>query len=167
MADAWHVVTCLARSEAIAAEAVAGLGIRVYLPTVTQRIRHARKSKLVKRALFPGYFFTFFDSLADPSWPRIFSRRGVRGMILDGLAPKPVPESQMVMVREIAQAFVGVICDKSPFSVGQAVKIVEGVFSGFPGAISRSDETHTLDVSVKLFNRSTTVTVPRDHVRAV
>lgn len=162
-AEAWHVVETNARNEILAAQSIRELGIEIYLPEYIQRIRHARKSELVRRALFPGYLFARFAT-DNPHWPRIFSRRGVRSMIMDGQRPRPVPEDQMQAVRDIAGDYNGVVCEAVPLNKGQVVRIIEGAFTAFPATVIRADETNTLTVQAKVFGRSTDIILPRDHV---
>ena len=124
----WAVVECKSRDEFLAEAEIRALGIQTYLPQYVHRIRHARTTKLVKRALFPGYLFAEIGNA--PNWPRILSRRGVIGMIMAGACPKVVPESQMAEVRKLAGEYDGVILEAVPLAKGQIVQIITGTFSG-------------------------------------
>lgn len=161
------VVQAQSGSEHLAAVEIRALGIETYLPEFKQRVRHARKFKDVRKALFPTYLFVKFD-WDDPRWPRIFSRRGVTSMIMDGRQkPKPVPEDQMAAVRKLARDYENVILEAVPLTEGQVVKIIEGAFSGFTATVRKDPKGATVSLLTTIFDKPTPVILPRDHVAAV
>jgi len=161
------VVQASSGSEHLAAAEIRALGIDVYLPEFVQRIRHARKSRLVRKALFQGYLFVQFD-WDDAQWPRIFSRRGVTGMIMDGRQrPRPVPEKQMAEVRKLAGDYEDIILEAVPLTEGQVVKIIEGAFSGFTATVRKNPKGSTVSLQTTIFGQPTPIILPRDHVAPV
>jgi len=161
----WAVIEAKTRDEFLAEAEIKALGIQTYLPQYVHRIRHARTTKLVKRALFPGYLFAEIGNA--PNWPRIFSRRGVTGMIMTGSVPKAVPESQMDMVRSLAKEYDGVIMEAVPLTKGQIVQIITGTFNGFKATVSSEPKGATVRLETTIFGKPTPIILPRDHVAAV
>lgn len=156
-----------AKSEHLAAQEIRALGIEAYLPEYTQRVRHARKHKDVRRALFPTYLFVSFE-WDNPNWPRIFSRRGVTGMILDSTnRPKPVPERQMELVREIVGKYENVIQEAVPLTKGQVVQIISGAFNGFNATVRQDPKGNTVSLQATIFGKQTPIILPREHVAPV
>ena len=163
----WFVVRANPRGEDLAASTIRELGIEVYLPAYIRRIRHGRKSELVRRPLFPGYLFARF-AWDHPGWPGIFSRRGVRGMILDkDRRPKAVPNHEMDAVRSVASEYDGIECEAVPIEPGMAVMLIEGIFNGFQAKVLRAGASPDVDVEVNIFGRVTKATVPRSCVAVV
>jgi transcriptional antiterminator RfaH len=160
----WHVVVANAGREEAAARSIGALGIEVYLPRYARRARNS--SSVVHRPLFPGYLFVFF-SPDESNWPMIFSRRGVKGMILDdGRLPRRVPAAQMDRVRLTADELSSVVHDGPPLSRGQVVKIIAGAFDSFRGVVRRADESK-VDVEISVFGRATKTTLPRASVTPI
>lgn len=163
----WCVVEAKGKSEFDAAKEIEKLGITAYVPTRRVRIRHARKVEEVKRARYPGYLFAEFD-LDHPNWPRIFSRRGVTGMIMSGTVPKRVPAWQMQIVRDHDEKMADVVEDSQPLSVNQTVKIIMGLFTDRTAVVTRADvDASTITVETPVFGKPTPIILPRDHVAAV
>jgi len=162
---AWFVIEANARAEFAAAYAISNLGIEVYLPRYSLRIRRGRRSKVISRAMLPGYLFARF-SPDHPRWPDIFSRQGVRAVMVDASQrPKPVPDVQIEVVREIESGLNTDVHERVPLSYGQAVEIICGNFTGCTAFITRADHTPSVSVKAQVFGRATNVTLPREHVR--
>ena len=161
----WVVVEAKSKDEFLAEREIKALGIQTYLPQYVHRIRHARTTKLVRRALFPGYLFAEIGNA--PNWPRILSRRGVTGMIMTGACPKAVPESKMAEVRKLAGEYDGVILEAVPLAKGQIVQIITGTFSGFKATVSSEPKGATVRLETTVFGKLTPIILPRDHVAAV
>lgn len=161
----WVVVETKTRDEFTAQAEIKALGIETYLPQYVHRIRHARTTKLVKRALFPGYLFAEIGNA--PNWPRILSRRGVTGMIMTGSTPKAVPESQMAEVRKLAGEYDGVILEAVPLAKGHVVQIISGTFNGFTAKVTQDPKGASVRLETIGFGKPTAIILPRDHVAAV
>lgn len=161
----WVVVETKTRDEFTAQAEIKALGIETYLPQYVHRIRHARTTKLVKRALFPGYLFAEIGNA--PNWPRILSRRGVTGMIMTGSTPKAVPESQMAEVRKLAGEYDGVILEAVPLAKGHVVQIISGTFNGFTAKVTQDPKGASVRLETIVFGKPTAIILPRDHVAAV
>ena len=163
----WYVVMANPRAERLAASSIAELGIEVFLPEYVIRVRHGRKSQLVHRPLFPGYLFAAY-SWDNPKWPEIFSRRGVRGVLVDwARRPKPIPEDQMDIVRGLASEYDALVCESVPLTPGQVVRIIDGVFNGLLAKVKKSDGSPDVDVELKIFGRTTKTRVPREYMAPV
>jgi transcription antitermination factor NusG len=165
MTPAWYVVEANPKAEFSAAHEIAALGIEVYLPKFSLRLRRGRRSSVVYRPMLCSYLFARFP-MDHPRWPDIFSRRGVRTMMVDAAQrPKPVPDDQIAVVREIEAALNAEVHERVPLTYGQVIDIIDGKLAGYQGFITRADHTNSVSVKATVFGRSTTVTLPREHVR--
>ena len=105
--------------------------------------------------LFPGYVFVKMI-LDDNSWAAARGCDGVTGFVGTGDEPTPV------RLKEI-KAIERYLATEKPkyrvkFSVGEAVKIVDGPFSDFLGTIDEIDkERGKIKVMVSIFGRETPV----------
>jgi transcription antitermination factor NusG len=160
----WFVVEANPSATSLAAHSIRELGLTVFLPEFVQRVRKGNVSHLVRKPLLYGYLFAQFD-MANPRWPQIFSRRGVRTMMVDAqMKPKPVPDNQIEEVRKIAGKYEGVVCEQVPLTKDQAVMIIDGAFSGIRGTVKSTDHVDKVVVELQTFGRPTRTTVPRQCV---
>jgi transcriptional antiterminator RfaH len=163
----WAVIECKSKDEFMAEAEIKALGIETFLPIVNKRIRHARTVEVVRRALFPRYLFARFD-LDNPNWPRIFSRRGVVNMIMDGNRPKAVPLCQMAEVMKRAEEHKNITVDSIPLKAGDIVQILDGFFATHKAIVDRAeDDKSMVTVKANILGRQTPVILPRTSVAAV
>ena len=118
------------------------------------KIRGGRRYTKEER-LFPGYVFVKMI-LDDNSWAATRGCEGVTGFV--GMGDKPTP----VQPREIKAIEKYLAVDKPKyrvkFSVGEAIKIIDGPFSDFLGTIDEIDkERGKIKVMVSIFGRETPV----------
>jgi transcription termination/antitermination protein NusG len=127
----------------------------ILIPTEERMKIRAGKRFTKEEMLFPGYVFVRMV-LGDNSWAAARGSEGVTGFVGSGDQPSPVAE------REI-RAIEKYLATEKPkytvkFSVGEAVKIVDGPFTGFLGTIDNIDkERGKLRVMVSVFGRETPV----------
>jgi transcriptional antiterminator NusG len=125
------------------------------------------KRKVTNKKFLPGYILLEMD-LPDIGWKRICSQirkiQGVTGFVgsMGGSKPQPISADE---ARQILQKTGEIKSDKTvkprqSFSVGEAVRIIEGPFDTFTGTIEEVNlEKGKLRVSVGIFGRSTPVEV--------
>lgn len=117
-------------------------------------VKKGKKTK-VQEKVFPGYVLVRMI-LNDDSWLVVRTTEGVTGFVGAGLKPTPISNKEV----EAIMKFVNQEQPKfrSKFSVGEAVKIVEGPFADFLGTIEAIDEEKgKVRVLVSIFDRETPV----------
>lgn len=92
----------------------------------------------------------------DATWLAVRTTPGITGFVGAGKSPTPLSEKEVENILKFistpAKRF------KTRFSTGEAVKIVDGPFSGFLGSISEMDEERgKVKVLVSIFGRETPV----------
>lgn len=134
----------------------------VRIPTELVTEVKENKTTEVEKKLFPSYVLVKMV-LTDDSWYIVRNTRGVTGFV--GPASKPVPLSD----REVKA--LGVETGRSEtievkFKVGDNVEVTAGSFEGFTGAVEKIDlEAQTADVTVSMFGRETSVTLPLTQIK--
>jgi transcriptional antiterminator NusG len=109
----------------------------------------------VKRKIFPGYVLVEMI-MTDDSWYVVRNTPGVTGFVGVGTRPVPLPEHEVKNI--IKQMKVETPRVKVGFSVGQAVKIIDGPFTEFTGVVDEINaERGKLKVLVSFFGRETPV----------
>ncbi|WP_027009788.1 transcription termination/antitermination protein NusG [Conchiformibius kuhniae] len=124
-------------------------------------IKNGRKT-VAERKFFPGYVLIEME-MTDSSWHLVKSTPRINGFI-GGTAHRPLPISQREVDNIMAQVNGdGTGGEKKPkprieFEVGQQVRVNEGPFADFNGAVEFVDyERNKLRVTVQIFGRETPV----------
>jgi len=127
----------------------------ILIPTQdTFQIRAGKKLPVTEK-IFPGYMLVKMD-LDDQSWLTVRTTQGVTGFVGSGNKPTPISEAEVKTI----QQFMSLEAPKfrAKFSLGEAVKIIDGPFADFLGSIDNIDEDKgKLRVLVSIFGRETPV----------
>ena len=127
----------------------------VLVPTQEKiEIREGKKVP-VKEKIFPGYLLVKID-LDNISWYAVRSTPGVTGFVGVGNKPTPLAEKEVETIQQFSKLEAPTY--KASFSVGEAVKIIDGPFSEFIGSVEEiNEEKGKLKVLVSIFGRETPV----------
>lgn len=113
------------------------------------------KKETVKEKIFPGYVLVKMI-LDDESWLLVRTTQGVTAFIGAGNKPTPISDKEVDAIQKFMATEEPLY--KTSFSVGEAVKIVDGPFTDFLGTIDNIDEAKgKLKVLVSIFGRETPV----------
>lgn len=126
------------------------------LVPVQEKIKIARGKKITyKEKLFPGYMLVRMI-MSDEAWTAVRNTHGITGFVGIGKNPTPIPQTEVDTIQKFAAQKEPTF--KASFTMGEAVKIVEGPFAEFLGSISGIDETKgKVTVLVSIFGRETPV----------
>lgn len=116
------------------------------------------KRSLTERKFFPGYVLVEME-MTDESWHLVKSTPKVTGFV-GGTAnrPAPIPQKEVDAIMQQMQEGVEKPKPKILFEVGERVRVIEGPFTDFNGAVDEVNyERNKLRVSVQIFGRDTPV----------
>ncbi|OGG08932.1 transcription termination/antitermination protein NusG [Candidatus Gottesmanbacteria bacterium RBG_16_43_7] len=117
-------------------------------------VRHGKKEEQ-KEKIFPGYILVRMV-LNDESWLAIRTTQGVTAFVGAGNKPTPISDSEVSTILKFMKMEAPKY--KATFSIGEAVKIVDGPFSDFLGTVDSIDEDKgKIKVLVSIFGRETPV----------
>lgn len=127
----------------------------ILVPTQEKiEIKEGKKST-VREKIFPGYILVRMI-LDDATWLAVRTTPGITSFVGNANRPTPLPEEEVASIRKFMEMEAPKF--KTTFSVGEAVKIIDGPFSEFLGSISEIDEGRgKLKVMVSIFGRETPV----------
>lgn len=127
----------------------------VLIPTQEKiQIRRGNKHQ-VRERLFPGYIMVRMN-LTDEAWLCARTTPGVTGFVGVGNQPSPLPPHEVEAIKKFMSQ--GVASYKANFTIGEAVKIVDGPFTDFIGTVDNIDEAKgKVTVLVSIFGRETPV----------
>jgi transcriptional antiterminator NusG len=117
-------------------------------------VKHGKKEEQ-KEKIFPGYILVKMV-LDDASWLAVRTTQGVTAFVGAGNKPTPISEAEVATILKFMQMEAPKY--KTTFSMGEAVKIVDGPFADFLGTIDAIDEEKgKIKVLVSIFGRETPV----------
>jgi len=132
-------------------------GYEAFLPTFKKKRNWSDRIKTVDLPLFPGYLFCRLD--ATKRLP-ILMMPGVNCIVGMGGVPVPIDPAEVEAIRTIVSS--GLNYEPHPYvSVGQKVRIKEGVFSGMTGFVVYLKNEQRLILSVQLLMRSVSIEIDR------
>lgn len=112
--------------------------------------------KIVEKRMWPGYIFVKMN-LTDDAWMYVTQTNGVLGF-LGGGKPNPLTDQEVDAILKDLEAKKEEVVHKHRFSVGDHVKIIDGVFVNFIGDIIEVfQDKGRLSVMVSIFGRDTRV----------
>ena len=127
----------------------------ILIPT-QEKIKISKgKKSTVKEKIFPGYMLVKMI-VSDNSWLAVRTTQGVTGFVGTGNNPTPIPQKEV----DAILAFASQAAPKfqAAFSIGEAVKIIEGPFTDLLGTVRSIDDAKgKVEVLVSIFGRETPV----------
>jgi transcription termination/antitermination protein NusG len=129
--------------------------LELLIPTQNKiQIKRGQK-KSVREKIFPGYMLVKMI-MADDSWLAVRTTPGVTGFVGIGSKPTALPPEEVESIKKFMEQEAPKY--KAHFSVGEAVKIIEGPFADFLGTVDHIDDAKgKVHVLVSIFGRETPV----------
>jgi transcription termination/antitermination protein NusG len=127
----------------------------IVVPTQEEIEIKSGQRKTVQKKVFPGYVLVKMV-MDDEAWSVVRHTPGVTSFVGDGTEPMPLPPD------EVERIIAGMTSDEPrvtmSLSVGDAVRINDGPFSDFRGAVDEINrEKGTVKVLVSFFGREVPV----------
>ncbi len=160
----WYVVHTHANAEARAAAHLARQGFDVWLPRYRKKRRHARRTEMVLRPLFPRYLFAHVDLEAE-HWRPILSTAGVSHLIGEGEGPSAVADDVIAALKARAgddELFD--LTELTPLRHGDRVRISAGPLADLDGIFQARTDAERVTVLLRLMGREVRATVRAEDV---
>ena len=135
-----------------------------FIPTEkVVEVRRGKKSTTTRK-FFPGYILVRMDlydeqgAVDEQAWYFVRNVQGVLGFLGGANKPMPLSAAEVADIMRPATGGESDIKPKITFNVGEVVRIKDGAFENFEGAIQEIDtERGKLKLMVSIFGRSTPV----------
>jgi transcriptional antiterminator RfaH len=164
--ERWYVTHVLANREFGAAMQVEAQQFRVFLPYVVRTVRHARQTRAVRKAAFPGYLFVALDLRRD-RWRSINGTIGVSRLITGGAgAPQPVPDGVVETLFSYIDETGACRFDRD-LTVGQTVRVIAGPLAAAIARLVRLDARGRVQVLLEILGGQVHATVERSALEAL
>jgi transcription termination/antitermination protein NusG len=127
----------------------------ILVPTQEKIEVREGKKVTVHDKIFPGYILVRME-LNDESWHAVRSTAGVTSFVGTTTRPTPLPDEEVETILKFTTMEAPKY--KASFTVGEAVKIIDGPFSDFLGTVDEIDEEKgKLKALISIFGRETPV----------
>lgn len=114
------------------------LVVELIVPTQKKIVIKNGKQTIKEEKIFPGYVLIKM-LLDERTWTLIQNTDGVRGFVKTDKYPRPLPEKEVQAIMKFME--VEQPSYQANFSVGEAVKIIDGAFADFIGNVTEIDLT--------------------------
>ena len=158
----WHAVHTKPQLEVWARNNLEERGFETYLPCYLRQRRHARRTEIVPRPLFPRYLFVRADVDAGHR-PRVNTAPGVARLVSLGDRPAVVGDEIIaeIKAREADDGYVRLGRGRT-FAEGDRVRIGGGALCDRVGLFQCAADNDRVIILLDLLGRRTRVKVPRD-----
>lgn len=141
--------------EKIEAQSLHNKILNILVPTQEKIEISEGKKHTIQEKIFPGYILVHLV-LDDQTWHTVRSTEGVTSFVGAGSKPTPLSETEVKTIMKFMK--MGAPKYESKFSVGEAIKIVDGPFADFLGTVDElNEEKGKVKVLVSIFGRETPV----------
>lgn len=129
--------------------------LEMVVPTREVVTVKAGKKGQISEKIFPGYILVKM-LLDDESWLAVRTTPGVTSFVGAGNKPTPISDKEVDVIMKFMK--IEAPKYKAVFTIGEAVKIIDGPFSDFLGSVETIDEERgKVKVLVSIFGRETPV----------
>ncbi len=129
--------------------------LEILVPTQEKIEVRDGKKITVHDKIFPGYILVRME-LDDESWHAVRSTAGVTAFVGIGNRPTALPEEEVQTIMKFMKMEAPKY--KASFSVGEAIKIIDGPFADFLGTVDEiNEEKGKVKALVSIFGRETPV----------
>jgi transcription antitermination factor NusG len=161
----WYAVWTRSRQEKVAAEMLARLGVRHYLPLKSELRQWSDRKQLVEVPLFSGYLFVCMNPLKD-SRLTVLNVHGIAAFVGNQSGPLPIPHKEIEDIQAVLAS--GVNCSVQPsFKEGDRVRVVRGALVGVEGTLVRANSESRLLISIDMIRQSLAVSISPGDVERV
>ncbi len=130
---------------------------QVLVPTEQVAEIRGGKKRVSERKFFPGYILVQME-MTDENWHLVRTTSGVTGFIGAGRRPVALSEDEVKEILRQAEERKDKPAPRVTFSKGEGVRVIEGPFTNFNGAIEEVNlQRGKLKVMVSIFGRQTPV----------
>ena len=160
---AWYVVRTKTGAEERAVWHLSNQGFEAYLPRYRKQVRHARKTEMVLRPLFPGYVFVCLD-IGQKRWCAINGTFGVVGIVQFGDAPHPIPTAMVDAIRASEDARGSVRVAPHGLQKGDRVRVREGAFADYTALLDEVSDDKRVFLLLDLMGREVRISVAMENL---
>ena len=160
----WFAIYVKSRSEKKVFKLLEDIGIESFLPLITRVKQWSDRKKKVEEPLFRSYLFVKIP-LSD--YYTILNINGVVKFITFERKPVPVPENQIIAIKEYLSDTELQSIDYEDFKEGEQVRIKSGQMKDLIGRFVKINGKHRVIIDIEAVGQSIPINIARSNVEAM
>lgn len=160
----WFAVYVKSRSEKKVFKLLDEMGIESFLPLITRVKQWSDRKKKVEEPLFRSYLFVNI-SLSD--YYTVLNVNGVVKFITFEKKPVPVPDNQIIAIKEYINDSELHSINYEDFKEGELVRIKSGQMKDLVGRFIKINGKHRIIIDIEVVGQSIPINIARSNVEAV
>ena len=160
----WFAIYVKSRSEKKVLKLLEDIGIESFLPLITRVKQWSDRKKKVEEPLFRSYLFVNIP-LSD--YYTVLNVNGVVKFITFEKKPVPVPDNQIIAIKEYLNDTELHSIDYEDFKEGELVRIKSGQMKDLIGRFIKINGKHRVIIDIEAVGQSIPINIARSNVEAV
>ncbi len=155
----WFVARTKTHAEERAVWHLRNQDFEAYVPRYRKQVRHARKTEIVLRPLFPSYVFVRID-VENQRWRAINGTVGVISLVQFGDGPKPIDAAIIDAIRAREGDDGTVSLAPKGLQKGDLVRICDGSFADHTALLEEVSDNKRVILMLDLMGRAVRISAP-------
>lgn len=160
----WFAIYVKSRSEKKVLKLLEDIGVESFLPLITRVKQWSDRKKKVEEPLFRSYLFVNIP-LSD--YYTVLNVNGVVKFITFEKKPVPVPDNQIIAIKEYLNDKELHSIDYEDFKEGELVRIKSGQMKDLIGRFIKINGKHRVIIDIEAVGQSIPINIARSNVEAV
>ena len=160
----WFAIYVKSRSEKKVLKLLEDIGVESFLPLITRVKQWSDRKKKVEEPLFRSYLFVNIP-LSD--YYTVLNVNGVVKFITFEKKPVPVPDNQIIAIKEYLNDTELHSIDYEDFKEGELVRIKSGQMKDLIGRLIKINGKHRVIIDIEAVGQSIPINIARSNVEAV
>lgn len=160
----WFAIYVKSRSEKKVLKLLEDIGIESFLPLITRVKQWSDRKKKVEEPLFRSYLFV---NIPLNDYYTVLNVNGVVKFITFEKKPVPVPENQIIAIKEYLNDTELHSINYEDFKEGELVRVKTGQMKDLVGRFIKINGKHRVIIDIEAVGQSLAVNVARSNVEAV
>ena len=160
----WFAIYVKSRSEKKVLKLLEDIGVESFLPLITRVKQWSDRKKKVEEPLFRSYLFVNIP-LSD--YYTVLTVNGVGKFITFEKKPVPVPNNQIIAIKEYLNDTELHSIDYEDFKEGELVRIKSGQMKDLIGRFIKINGKHRVIIDIEAVGQSIPINIARSNVEAV
>ena len=160
----WFAIYVKSRSEKKVLKLLEDIGVESFLPLITRVKQWSDRKKKVEEPLFRSYLFVNIP-LSD--YYTVLNVNGVVKFITFEKKPVPVPNNQIIAIKEYLNDTELHNIDYEDFKEGELVRIKSGQMKDLIGRFIKINGKHRVIIDIEAVGQSIPINIARSNVEAV
>ncbi len=160
----WFAVYVKSRSEKKVFKLLEDIGIESFLPLITRVKQWSDRKKKVDEPLFRSYLFV---NITLNDYYTVLNTNGVVKFITFEGKPVPVPENQIIAIKEYLNDADLQTINYGDFKEGELVRVKSGQLKGTIGKFVKINGKHRIIIDIEAVGQSLPINIARSNVESV